>query len=279
MSPSSGTNPFLLDLFKAVIALGLLVAVIVLLLGGVGVGESLPAAGSLPGFAPVVATVVAGPDGSVTIGGRGQPGTTLEILGVAGPVATTTVSGDGTWSLVVAPPSGEAELAIRVTRGGQQAEAPVVVVPLIVPVPASGQPLDAAMIPSATAKARTSRPPCGAGDCPDAGPAQAAAPGATAAAPVETQAVVPRSGTMTAGQTTECRAPAGFEHALARGDSLSRLAARFLGSPTAASCILEATNAKALEDSSFYNIANPYMVPVGARLWIPVSPDDCGCRE
>jgi nucleoid-associated protein YgaU len=271
----------LIDLFKAAIALGLLIAVVALLLGGVGAGESLPAAGSLPGIAPVVATVVARPDGSVTIGGRGRPGTTLEILGVAGSLATTTVSGDGTWSLVVAPPSGEEELAIRVTGGGQQAEAPVVVVPLSVPVPASGQPLDAAVAPSATAtaKAGTSRPPCGAGACPDPSPVQAPASGSTAAAPVGTQVVAPRSATVTVGQTTECRAPAGFEHTFQRGDTLSRLAARFLGSPSAVSCILDATHAKALEDSSFYNIANPHMVPVGARLWIPLSPDDCGCRE
>ncbi len=53
------------------------------------------------------------------------------------------------------------------------------------------------------------------------------------------------------------------------GDYLSKLAARFYGNPRLWPVIQEATNAKATMDSSFAPIANPNLIRVGQKLWIP----------
>lgn len=279
VTPSPRTSHLLLDLSKAAIALGLLVVITILVVDGARTGESLPAVGAMPAIAPVVATVVAGPDGSLTVHGRGQPGTSLEILGVSGPLAATTVEEDGTWTLVVKLPPGQQELAIRTSGASQEAGLSVVVLPLILPESTLGQaaPANVAPQPPLTADAETVRLPCGTGDCMDAFPTRAPMPQRSALAPGP--AAFSQPSAVATGQPEACRAPAGFAHTLQRGDRLPRLAGRFLGSASEVSCIVAATNTKALEDSSFFSITNPYMVPAGSRLWIPLSPDACGCAE
>jgi LysM repeat protein len=53
------------------------------------------------------------------------------------------------------------------------------------------------------------------------------------------------------------------------GDWLSKLAEKYYGDPLAFLVIVEATNAKATEDSSFSVIDNPDLIEVGQKLWIP----------
>jgi heat shock protein HslJ len=53
------------------------------------------------------------------------------------------------------------------------------------------------------------------------------------------------------------------------GDWLSKLAEKYYGDPRAYPMIVEATNAKATEDSSFTVIDNPDLIKVGQKLWIP----------
>jgi nucleoid-associated protein YgaU len=52
-------------------------------------------------------------------------------------------------------------------------------------------------------------------------------------------------------------------------DWLSKLADKFYGDIFAYPTIVEATNAKAAEDSSFATITNPDLIEIGQKLWIP----------
>ncbi|HXV99254.1 MAG TPA: LysM peptidoglycan-binding domain-containing protein, partial [Anaerolineae bacterium] len=52
-------------------------------------------------------------------------------------------------------------------------------------------------------------------------------------------------------------------------DWLSKLADKFYGDIFAYPTIVEATNAKAQEDSSFATITNPDLIEIGQKLWIP----------
>jgi carbonic anhydrase len=52
-------------------------------------------------------------------------------------------------------------------------------------------------------------------------------------------------------------------------DWLSKLAEKFYGDMMAYPAIVEATNAKAAEDSSFAHITDPDVIEVGQKLWIP----------
>jgi large repetitive protein len=52
-------------------------------------------------------------------------------------------------------------------------------------------------------------------------------------------------------------------------DWLSKIADKFYGDISAYPTIVEATNAKAKEDSSFTVIANPDLIEIGQKLWIP----------
>ena len=56
------------------------------------------------------------------------------------------------------------------------------------------------------------------------------------------------------------------------GDWLSKLAEKYYGDPMAYPVIVQATNAKAAEDSSFAMINNPDMIEVGQKLWLPTAP-------
>ena len=64
----------------------------------------------------------------------------------------------------------------------------------------------------------------------------------------------------------------GQEYVVQAEDWLSKLADKFYGDVLAYSTIVEATNAKAAEDSSFAVIDNPNVIEVGQKLWIPNAP-------
>ncbi|NJN94450.1 MAG: LysM peptidoglycan-binding domain-containing protein [Anaerolineales bacterium] len=63
----------------------------------------------------------------------------------------------------------------------------------------------------------------------------------------------------------------GQDYLIQANDSLSKLAQRFYGNPTAFNAIIEATNAKAAEDSSYTTISNPSALRVGQKIFIPAA--------
>ena len=60
------------------------------------------------------------------------------------------------------------------------------------------------------------------------------------------------------------------------GDWLMKIAEEFYGDASAYRVIMEATNAKAAEDSSFAMIGNPSLIKVGQKLWVPAQPGATG---
>lgn len=63
--------------------------------------------------------------------------------------------------------------------------------------------------------------------------------------------------------------PDGEAYTVQAGDWLSKLAEKYYGDPLAYPLIVEATNAKAAEDETFAQIANPDLIEVGQKVWIP----------
>lgn len=64
----------------------------------------------------------------------------------------------------------------------------------------------------------------------------------------------------------------GQEYVVQEDDWLSKIADRYYGDMMAYPVIVEATNARAKEDSSFATITNPDLIEVGQKLWIPDVP-------
>jgi pimeloyl-ACP methyl ester carboxylesterase/heat shock protein HslJ len=65
------------------------------------------------------------------------------------------------------------------------------------------------------------------------------------------------------------QAPDGEEYIVQRGDWLAKIAGKYFGDVQTFQVIVEATNAKAAEDSSFAVIRNPNLIVPGQKLWIP----------
>ncbi|MFB0537238.1 MAG: substrate-binding domain-containing protein, partial [Anaerolineae bacterium] len=61
----------------------------------------------------------------------------------------------------------------------------------------------------------------------------------------------------------------GQEYVVTAGDSLSKIADKYLGNPLAWPAIMLATNAKHEEDSSFAEITDANLIQPGWKLWIP----------
>jgi hypothetical protein len=66
----------------------------------------------------------------------------------------------------------------------------------------------------------------------------------------------------------------GHPYVVQPGDTLAKLADRFYGDPQVWPAIQQATNAQASTDSSFTYIANPHLIEVGQKLWIPGVTDE-----
>lgn len=64
---------------------------------------------------------------------------------------------------------------------------------------------------------------------------------------------------------------AGKEYVVQADDWLSKIAEKEYGDMLAYPAIVEATNAKAAEDSSFAMITNPDVIEIGQKLWIPLA--------
>jgi len=59
------------------------------------------------------------------------------------------------------------------------------------------------------------------------------------------------------------------EYIVTAGDWLSKIADKYLGNPQAWPAVMQATNQKSLEDSSFAKIANADLIEPGWKLWVP----------
>lgn len=65
------------------------------------------------------------------------------------------------------------------------------------------------------------------------------------------------------------QAPDGEAYTVQAGDWLTKIAEKYYGDPRDYSPIVEATNAKAVEDASYAPITNPNIILVGQKLWVP----------
>ena len=67
--------------------------------------------------------------------------------------------------------------------------------------------------------------------------------------------------------------PEGEEYIVQGGDWLSKIAEKYYGEAQQYPIIIEATNAKAGQDSSFTAITNENLIEIGQKLWVPVERD------
>ena len=65
------------------------------------------------------------------------------------------------------------------------------------------------------------------------------------------------------------QSPEGQEYTVKAGDHLNKIAAEYLGDATKYPDIVDATNLKVKEDSSYTTITDPHVIEVGQKLWIP----------
>jgi uncharacterized lipoprotein NlpE involved in copper resistance len=63
----------------------------------------------------------------------------------------------------------------------------------------------------------------------------------------------------------------GQDYTVQAGDWLSKIAEKYYGDLLAYPAIVEATNAKAAEDSSYATITNPDIIEVGQKVWVPLA--------
>jgi nucleoid-associated protein YgaU len=80
------------------------------------------------------------------------------------------------------------------------------------------------------------------------------------------------AGAETAATGDQSQTPTGQAYIVQADDWLSKIADKFYGDMFAYQAIVDATNAKAGEDSSFTLIADPNRIEIGQKLWIPASP-------
>src|SRR5688500_5345718 len=78
--------------------------------------------------------------------------------------------------------------------------------------------------------------------------------------------LVLRPGTSSAAPSRQTN---GQVYIIKAGDSLYKISGQIYGDPELWPMILEATNAKSQEDSSFARITDPKALRVGQKLWIP----------
>jgi len=268
--------------------------------------ESEPAPLSLTAPPVAAPTVDLPPDslaaGAVELTGAAEPGSTVEIVVDGEVIGTVTAGSDGAWSFTAdLPDAGDYELSVRTVAadGSILAESDPMRLPLSAPemaaptldLPAgdlaageveltgAGAPgsevqivLDGEVIGTATVDSDGSW--SFTADLPEAGDYQLAirALDATGAVVAESMtlslAVTERMAAVSesAGPTAEV---GGQAYLVQADDWLSKLADKFYGDMFAYPAIVEATNAKAVEDDTFTVIDNPDLIEIGQKLWIP----------
>ena len=235
------------------------------------------------GTAPVLSPPQTAPDGSVSLSGSAEPGSTVELWAGETNLATVPVDAGGSWSYAGRLDAGDYQLVARtVSAGGQilnESEAMPVSVPGAIAltlnkprVSTSGKiTLSGTGRPGATLEILdngvvvasrvigedgtwTVRYAASAGKHTVVVQIQGRAGEGSAAAPVAV--TVPA----TAG---------GHSYVVKHGDWLLQLARHFYGDPRRWIDIYEATNAKAAHDRSYHRIGNPDLLLPGWKIWIP----------
>ena len=237
------------------------------------------------GTAPVLNPPQTAADGSVTLSGSAEPGSTVELWAGETKVATVPVNADGSWSYAGQPESGDYEIVARtVSAEGQvlnESEAVVVSVPVAdaaavtvnepqvdasgeVILSGTGEPgstveiLDNGVVVTSTVVGED-----GAWTVP-----YAASAGEHTLA-VQTQGQTGEGSTAASAAVTVPAAAGGHSYVVQRGDWLRKLARRYYDDWRRWTDIYEATNAKAAQDPSYHIIGDPNLLLPGWKLWIP----------
>jgi hypothetical protein len=245
--------------------------------------------------------------GEVELTGAGEPGREVELVVNGEVIGTSTVGSDGTWRFAAnLPEAGDYQLGVRTlgTDGSVLAEvepvslslsAPAMAMPTLdlpageletgeIELTGAGEPgselevvLDGEVIGASTAGS-DGRWTLTA-SLPEAGDYQlsvrtVAAGGqvlaASEAVSLAITAPVADTASATASETSSSPSQAdGQAYVVQLDDWLSKLAAKFYGDMFTYPAIVEATNARAVQDDSFTVIDNPDLIEVGQKLWIP----------
>jgi len=239
----------------------------------------------------------------------GEPGSEVQVVVDGKPVGKATVDSDGKWSLPFELPNpddyeisvqsvdadGEvlaaSEVAVvKVTEAASEAEAAMTIPTLDLPsdeltvgevtltgtgergseveVVVDGKPVGTTTVDSAGKWTLSI-------ELPDPGDYKVNVQsvdtsGEVVAASEEIQLTVTEEAESAAAETPPVSSEEGGQAYIVQADDwLSKLADKFYGDIFAYSTIVEATNAKAKEDSSFTVIANPDLIEIGQKLWIP----------
>jgi len=229
MTVETKRSTWLYDVFKALVTLALIIIVVDLALQA---QETLTEPPELAVSAPQAEATVAGPEAEATVGTPGAEAT------VAQPETEATVA-EPEAEATVTQPETEAtggEAGAEATMGTPEAEATVAE-------------------PGIEATEGT----------PEA-EATVAEPEAEATPQAEATVVEPGAGEAT---PISSGAPPGQVYVVQRGDWLKKIAEQFWGDQELYTLIVEATNAKAAEDSTFRVITNPNRIYPEQKLWIP----------
>ena len=236
----------------------------------------------------------------VKLSGTGQPGTTVEVWDGTTKVGTAVVGADGAWSLLGKLAEGVHKLVVRtVDAAGKilnELPAVDVTVPKAIALPTLNAPAAADRTEDGVKLSGTGEPGAMVEIWDGATKVGTAAVGADGIWSLfcklseGTYRLIVRTvdaagNTLNKSAAVEvtvpsAQAPAVSDDLAASGETyivqpcdwLIKLARRFYGDPSLYTWIFDGTNAKAELDSTFARIADPDMIFVGQKLWIPAKP-------
>lgn len=201
-----------------------------------------------------------------TLTGRGEPGSQVEVVIGGEPAGTTTVAEDGSWRLTTLLPAVEPGATISVRA--LDADGRVVAESEPAALTATGVAMEEAETePEAATSTVEESSEIEQAETAEPEPAETGVSeeGAITAATPE----VEQPGEAAEGEGAP--AEGGQAYIVQADDWLSKIANKFFGDPFAYPAIVEATNAKAVEDSTFLVITNPDLIEIGQKLWIPAT--------
>ncbi|MBE7552193.1 MAG: hypothetical protein HS126_14075 [Anaerolineales bacterium] len=227
--------------------------------------------------------------GPVTLSGTGEPGSEVEIVIDGQVVGKTTIGSDGTWSYTAdLPESGDYQISVQnVDAAGKVLAASEPTALTVVAPPTLDQPsgeltagpvtLTGSGEPGSQVEVMIDGQVVGKATVGDDGTWSLAAELSRAGDyEITVQSVDADGQVLAASETvnwTVAAAPIeeekGQAYIVQADDWLSKLALKFYNDMMEYPVIVEATNAKAKDDSSFTVITNPDLIEIGQKLWIP----------
>jgi hypothetical protein len=241
--------------------------------------------------------------GEVTLTGTGEPGSEVQVVVDGQPVGKVTVDSEGQWSLPFdLPASGDYEISVQsvdasgaVVAASEVSDVKVTEVETAIITPTLNLPGDALTAgeviltgtgePGSEVEILVNGQPVGTAtvdsegqwtlpvELSEAGDYQVNVQSVDASGQVvaasEEIALTVTEAEATAEASTAPSEEGGQAYIVQADDWLSKLADKFYGDIFAYPTIVEATNAKAKEDSSFATITNPDLIEIGQKLWIP----------